>query len=156
MPHFLYNASLQPEDTGLINASCTTSTLLPWSCLPLYGRYFDAARSYGMAEEFLGSWLGGLGREQLDRAVVGSKWGYYYTADWQVRRTGTHVLVVNSDTVRCGTEQYSTALYCTVRYGRFSIGQQSSWAANTPQTSRWGGSWYYHGCNWAASTARRA
>lgn len=51
-------------------------------------RYFDAARSYGMAEEFLGSWLGGLGREQLDRAVVGSKWGYYYTADWQVDTGG--------------------------------------------------------------------
>ena len=44
-------------------------------------RYFDAARSYGRAEEFLGSWL----RSRLpDDAVVGSKWGYVYTADWQV------------------------------------------------------------------------
>ena len=44
-------------------------------------RDFDAARSYGRAEEFLGSWL----RERApDDAVVGSKWGYVYTADWQV------------------------------------------------------------------------
>ncbi|GLI62685.1 hypothetical protein VaNZ11_005361, partial [Volvox africanus] len=51
-------------------------------------RYFDAARSYGCAEEFLGSWLGSLAPEQLSRAVVGSKWGYYYTADWQVDTGG--------------------------------------------------------------------
>jgi aryl-alcohol dehydrogenase-like predicted oxidoreductase len=44
-------------------------------------RYFDAARSYGRAEEFLGSWL--RRREPAD-AVIGSKWGYVYTADWQV------------------------------------------------------------------------
>ncbi|RMD96588.1 MAG: aldo/keto reductase, partial [Bacteroidetes bacterium] len=46
-------------------------------------RYFDAARSYGKAEEFLGSWL--AKREIGTTAVtVGSKWGYTYTADWQV------------------------------------------------------------------------
>jgi len=44
-------------------------------------RYFDAARSYGRAEEFLGSWL--RSRVPPD-AVVGSKWGYVYTAGWQV------------------------------------------------------------------------
>lgn len=46
-------------------------------------RYFDAARSYGKAEAFLGSWLSqrGLGREDV---TVGSKWGYTYTADWRV------------------------------------------------------------------------
>jgi aryl-alcohol dehydrogenase-like predicted oxidoreductase len=46
-------------------------------------RHFDAARSYGRAEEFLGSWLDGrgLGREAV---TVSSKWGYTYTADWQV------------------------------------------------------------------------
>ncbi len=65
--------------TTLVPLKCGEVT-----CFALYDRYFDAARSYGRAEEFLGSWLGGLGREQLDRAVVGSKWGYYYTADWQV------------------------------------------------------------------------
>ena len=45
-------------------------------------RYFDAARSYGLAEAFLGSWL--RGRELTEPLTVGSKWGYTYTADWQV------------------------------------------------------------------------
>lgn len=46
-------------------------------------RYFDAARSYGKAEEFLGSWLSERAIA-ADQVVVGSKWGYTYTADWQV------------------------------------------------------------------------
>jgi aryl-alcohol dehydrogenase-like predicted oxidoreductase len=46
-------------------------------------RYFDAARSYGLAEEFLGSWL--RERSLAPGAVtVGSKWGYRYTAGWRV------------------------------------------------------------------------
>jgi aryl-alcohol dehydrogenase-like predicted oxidoreductase len=47
-------------------------------------RYFDAARSYGRAEEFLGSWLAGRSFNENDLPVVGSKWGYIYTADWRV------------------------------------------------------------------------
>src|ERR1700733_11218571 len=45
-------------------------------------RYFDAARSYGKAEAFLGSWLDQrrLTREDV---TVGSKWGYTYTANWR-------------------------------------------------------------------------
>jgi aryl-alcohol dehydrogenase-like predicted oxidoreductase len=43
-------------------------------------RYFDAARSYGRAEEFLADWL--KVRPDVDDIVVGSKWGYTYTADW--------------------------------------------------------------------------
>ncbi|MER7900666.1 aldo/keto reductase [Streptomyces sp. NPDC096046] len=43
-------------------------------------RYFDAARSYGRSEEFLADWL--KGRPGLDDIVVGSKWGYTYTAGW--------------------------------------------------------------------------
>ena len=46
-------------------------------------RYFDAARSYGMAEDFLGSWLASRGVAP-GAATVGSKWGYTYTADWRV------------------------------------------------------------------------
>lgn len=42
-------------------------------------RYFDAARSYGLAEEFLGSWL----ETTAHTATVGSKWGYTYTANWR-------------------------------------------------------------------------
>jgi aryl-alcohol dehydrogenase-like predicted oxidoreductase len=45
-------------------------------------RYLDAARSYGRAEEFLAGWIAsrGLGSSPI---VVGSKWGYTYTAGWQ-------------------------------------------------------------------------
>lgn len=57
-------------------------------------RAFDAARSYGRAEEFLAGWLAA---RDLDRApggsqggsgpsadvVVSSKWGYTYTAGWR-------------------------------------------------------------------------
>ncbi|WP_421893833.1 aldo/keto reductase [Marinoscillum sp.] len=43
--------------------------------------YFDAAQSYGKAESFLSSWLKAHPEEEV---VVGSKWGYYYTADWSV------------------------------------------------------------------------
>lgn len=45
-------------------------------------RYFDAARSYGRAEDFLGSWLR-LREIPPAAVVVGSKWGYIYTADWR-------------------------------------------------------------------------
>lgn len=46
-------------------------------------RYFDVARSYGLAESFLGSWLA-TRRITPDELTVGSKWGYIYTADWQI------------------------------------------------------------------------
>lgn len=45
-------------------------------------RYFDVARSYGKAEEFLADWL--QGRPEIRDVVIGSKWGYRYTADWHV------------------------------------------------------------------------
>ncbi|MBN2470826.1 MAG: aldo/keto reductase [Anaerolineae bacterium] len=46
-------------------------------------RYYDAARSYGRAEAFLGAWLR---TRQIapGEVTVGSKWGYTYTAGWQV------------------------------------------------------------------------
>ncbi len=47
-------------------------------------QYFDAARSYGRAEEFLGSWITKKNFSPEDH-VVGSKWGYTYTACWQVK-----------------------------------------------------------------------
>lgn len=43
--------------------------------------YFDAAQSYGKAESFLSSWLQNNPKEDV---IVGSKWGYYYTAGWSV------------------------------------------------------------------------
>jgi aryl-alcohol dehydrogenase-like predicted oxidoreductase len=45
-------------------------------------RYFDAARSYGRAEEFLAGWL--HEHPEIDDVAIGSKWGYTYTADWQI------------------------------------------------------------------------
>ena len=44
--------------------------------------YFDAARSYGRAEEFLARWLDARHSQPVE-TVVGSKWGYVYTADWK-------------------------------------------------------------------------
>lgn len=46
-------------------------------------RYFDVARSYGQGEAFLGSWLHRQGLPR-DGVRIGSKWGYTYTAGWQV------------------------------------------------------------------------
>ena len=46
-------------------------------------RYIDAARSYGLAENFLAGWLGqrGLGPQDI---AVGSKWGYSYVGGWRM------------------------------------------------------------------------
>ena len=46
-------------------------------------RYFDAARSYGKAEEFLEGWLRSR-KIAPSEVAVGSKWGYRYTADWRI------------------------------------------------------------------------
>lgn len=45
-------------------------------------RWFDAARSYGLAETFLSGWLTGRG-VVASEVTVSSKWGYTYTAGWQ-------------------------------------------------------------------------
>lgn len=46
-------------------------------------RYLDVARSYGLAEAFLGSWLRARGSAVPD-VVVGSKWGYTYVGEWRL------------------------------------------------------------------------
>ncbi len=46
-------------------------------------RYVDVARSYGLAEDFLGGWLEARGIAPRALAV-GSKWGYRYTGGWRV------------------------------------------------------------------------
>ena len=46
-------------------------------------RYFDAARSYGRAEQFLRTWIDT--REiRPEEIALGSKWGYRYTGDWKL------------------------------------------------------------------------
>ena len=60
-------------------------------------RYFDAARSYGLAERFLSSWISRRGLSARDLTVA-SKWGYTYTANWRVdaetHEVKNHVLPV--------------------------------------------------------------
>jgi aryl-alcohol dehydrogenase-like predicted oxidoreductase len=46
-------------------------------------RYFDAARSYGRAEDFLASWLSSRGITP-GAVTVGSKWGYTYVGEWRL------------------------------------------------------------------------
>jgi aryl-alcohol dehydrogenase-like predicted oxidoreductase len=62
-------------------------------------RYFDAARSYGKAEEFLGAWLTARGLSP-DQVSVGSKWGYTYTAGWRVDAEVHEVKDLTLDTLR--------------------------------------------------------
>jgi aryl-alcohol dehydrogenase-like predicted oxidoreductase len=62
-------------------------------------RYFDAARSYGRAEEFLGSWLSDRGLTRAE-VSVGSKWGYTYTADWRIDADVNEVKDLSIDTLR--------------------------------------------------------
>ena len=47
-------------------------------------RHFDTARSYGLGELFLGNWLK---KRELpkDKVLISSKWGYTYTANWQIQ-----------------------------------------------------------------------
>ena len=46
-------------------------------------RYVDVARSYGLAESFVGSWLAGLpGGATVP--TIGSKWGYAYVGEWRM------------------------------------------------------------------------
>jgi aryl-alcohol dehydrogenase-like predicted oxidoreductase len=60
-------------------------------------RYFDAARSYGLAERFLATWIVRRGYTPRDLTVA-SKWGYTYTANWRVdaetHEVKNHVLPV--------------------------------------------------------------
>lgn len=51
-------------------------------------RYIDVARSYGRSEEFLADWL--HARPDIRDVVVGSKWGYTYTAAWNADAAGPH------------------------------------------------------------------
>jgi aryl-alcohol dehydrogenase-like predicted oxidoreductase len=46
-------------------------------------RYFDAARSYGRAEEFLAGWLQARGIAP-GQVTIGSKWGYAYVGGWRM------------------------------------------------------------------------
>ncbi|MEU8515045.1 aldo/keto reductase [Kitasatospora sp. NPDC048722] len=61
-------------------------------------RYVDTARSYGRAEEFVAQWLAEHPREAAD-TVVGSKWGYTYTAGWRTSGVAAHEVKEHSTAV---------------------------------------------------------
>jgi aryl-alcohol dehydrogenase-like predicted oxidoreductase len=65
-------------------------------------RAFDAARSYGRAEEFLGQWLESRRPEGV---TVSSKWGYVYTAGWTVDADPPEVKHHDVDTLRRQLEE---------------------------------------------------
>jgi aryl-alcohol dehydrogenase-like predicted oxidoreductase len=70
-------------------------------------RHVDAARSYGAAERFLGSWLARHpGRR--DELVIGSKWGYAYVADFQ---RGAEVHEVKEHSIGRLTEQWPQTVH---------------------------------------------
>jgi aryl-alcohol dehydrogenase-like predicted oxidoreductase len=62
-------------------------------------RHFDAARSYGRAEDFLASWLRARGIEP-GSVTVSSKWGYTYTAGWRVDADPPEVKDLSLETLR--------------------------------------------------------
>jgi aryl-alcohol dehydrogenase-like predicted oxidoreductase len=77
-------------------------------------RYFDVARSYGRAEEFLASWLRQRGLAR-DAVTVGSKWGYTYTGEWRleadVHEVKDHSLAALRRQVRESREVLGDALH---------------------------------------------
>jgi aryl-alcohol dehydrogenase-like predicted oxidoreductase len=62
-------------------------------------RYFDAARSYGMAENFLGTWLNSRNPPR-DAITIGSKWGYAYVGSWRLDAPVHEVKDLSIDTLR--------------------------------------------------------
>jgi aryl-alcohol dehydrogenase-like predicted oxidoreductase len=61
-------------------------------------RYFDAARSYGSAEQFLGNWLRSR-QIPVESVAVGSKWGYTYTAGWKIHAPAHEIKVHSLSTL---------------------------------------------------------
>ena len=72
-------------------------------------RYFDAARSYGRAEEFLGSWLEERGIPPGE-VSVGSKWGYEYTGGWRIDAEKHEVKDLTADMLRRQLEETRSLL----------------------------------------------
>jgi len=62
-------------------------------------RYIDAARSYGMAENFLSTWLK-TRHPPKDAITIGSKWGYSYVGSWQLDAPVHEVKDLSIDTLR--------------------------------------------------------
>jgi aryl-alcohol dehydrogenase-like predicted oxidoreductase len=65
-------------------------------------RDFDTARSYGRGEEFLGAWLRS---RQPDDVTISSKWGYVYTAEWEIAKDPPEVKHHDVETFRRQLEE---------------------------------------------------
>jgi aryl-alcohol dehydrogenase-like predicted oxidoreductase len=81
-------------------------------------RYFDAARSYGRAEEFLGSWCNERGLSP-PAVSIGSKWGYTYTAGWRADAEVNEVKDLSIDTLR--RQEQETRQQLGPRLGLYQI-----------------------------------
>jgi aryl-alcohol dehydrogenase-like predicted oxidoreductase len=68
-------------DVPDMEARCHAVLDAAWECGV---RYFDTARSYGLAEKFLSDWLASRRVRPAD-VTISSKWGYTYTAGWNVK-----------------------------------------------------------------------
>ncbi len=66
-----------------VEAMCERTHALLDEAWALGIRYLDAARSYGYAERFLGSWLAAH-PERRAALTIGSKWGYEYVGGWRM------------------------------------------------------------------------
>jgi aryl-alcohol dehydrogenase-like predicted oxidoreductase len=73
-------ADLGDRDAGAMEKHCHRVLDAAWRAGI---RWFDVARSYGRAEDFLASWLAARSIAPAE-VTVSSKWGYRYTANWQV------------------------------------------------------------------------
>jgi aryl-alcohol dehydrogenase-like predicted oxidoreductase len=62
-------------------------------------RYIDAARSYGLAENFLASWLH-TRNPPKDAITIGSKWGYTYVGEWRLDAPVHEVKDLSAETLR--------------------------------------------------------
>jgi aryl-alcohol dehydrogenase-like predicted oxidoreductase len=69
-------------------------------------RYFDAARSYGKAEEFLANWAG-----NHKDITIGSKWGYTYTADWKVKAEHHEIKEHSINILKCQWQETLNTLH---------------------------------------------
>lgn len=80
-------AYITPRSLELPPLQLPCTPLRTLHTLPRYEagiRYIDCARSYGLSEDFVASWLAAR-PEAAPAVTVGSKWGYEYTAAWRVQ-----------------------------------------------------------------------
>ncbi|SFB55086.1 Predicted oxidoreductase [Amycolatopsis marina] len=69
-----------PKDRSVASLRTTTRQVLD-AAYERGVRRIDVARSYGLAEEFLGGWLADRGHRDV---IVSSKWGYEYVGNWRL------------------------------------------------------------------------